>query len=701
MLVTEQLTDLIGRSKATGAVIESIARANALNLTGDLNYNTYGSKDAHGFQQVTEKFIDNFLLHAVVPEYYVKNGKNIFVGGMNKTIRDLLTASNLTNCVVKAVSLGKVEHPTKTMVDSAPHLDPKLEPAASYHIQQFKVACPNLEYDKVIDFLRKKDYVTHGYHLKDLDVTMDYSGSFSKSELVEHLINTKGFRLQGEEDDGDRTILNNDNFVGKNCLTFMESISGIVTRQKIYNKMVQMIECKSVRSGVGCHLKDWACQTGTRLAEARDAAKSRGLTRAEVTFYCEDNDIPTDEFIDRIVNRLTEYIPAVLVFATPYSATWKAYCEILKHSLVVIDRTANIGLLVYSLNEYTRKLSGHVFNNWSKDEMWILLNLTLNGVLPLDVIDVVTTTKTMMTRTMKKSGNKLMHCDKILEIAGSRYFKVHNDHTTHFTTRLVSKGGRFSYNSATVSENSTILKAAGFQEEPNCVLYLSSTSANVNTKVKGMLHKVDTLKVMLPESKRKKGPSDNDENATKIVVQAAIKIDKIRAPLLAELETKAARLKKVQDYTEQLQTRDSHHLTTLNQGKYVLHAARKVSSRYGPQYKLLLEHDDYERNIVVWGNTQVTRALDSITDESRLVLTETGSGCLMLYQHPIGSLTVTGRGRNYFGGLSVYVAIEIDIPDPEQSVNEVLSKAQVSKIWFLFPLLVQFSHSKRTNPFLF
>ena len=128
MLVTEQLTDLVGRSKAAGAAIESIARANALNLTGDLDYNKFGSKDANGFIQITEKFVDNFLLHVLVPEYYVKNGKNIFVGGMNKTIRDLLTANELSNCVVKAVSLAKIEHPTKTMLVSAPHVDPNLEP---------------------------------------------------------------------------------------------------------------------------------------------------------------------------------------------------------------------------------------------------------------------------------------------------------------------------------------------------------------------------------------------------------------------------------------------------------------------------------------------------------------------------------------------------------------------------------------------
>ena len=75
------------------------------------------------------------------------------------------------------------------------------------------------------------------------------------------------------EEDDSCTIVINDSTVGKNCLTF-------VTRQKIYNKVVQSLECKSVRSTVGCHWKDRVCQTGTRIADARDKANERGLSRA-------------------------------------------------------------------------------------------------------------------------------------------------------------------------------------------------------------------------------------------------------------------------------------------------------------------------------------------------------------------------------------------------------------------------------------
>ena len=153
--------------------------------------------------------------------------------------------------------------------------------------------------------------------------------------------------------------------VGRNCLTFMESIGGFTTRQKIYNKMVQILECKSVRSNVGSHWKDWACQTGTRLADARDKARDRGLTRTEVTFYVE-NSIPSNEFIDSVLQSITRYVPKSLLYSTPYAATWKAYCNRFMHSLVCIDRTTDIGIIVYSYNEITGNISGQVYERRSE-----------------------------------------------------------------------------------------------------------------------------------------------------------------------------------------------------------------------------------------------------------------------------------------------------------------------------------------------
>ena len=72
------------------------------------------------------------------------------------------------------------------------------------------------------------------------------------------------------------------------------------------------------------------CQKDTRLEDARDSAKSRGLTRAEVTFYT-NSIIPSDVFIDNVLHNVIRYVPKSLVYSTPYAATWKVYCATFMH----------------------------------------------------------------------------------------------------------------------------------------------------------------------------------------------------------------------------------------------------------------------------------------------------------------------------------------------------------------------------------
>ena len=145
--------------------------------------------------------------------------------------------------------------------------------AKKHYIQELRIACPNIPYNLVMQFIRNGKYNDIGFFLKDIDITMDFAGSFNKYDVIDHLTAVEGFKEEGKcSQESSRTINNNDTSVGRNCLSFMENIDGFTTRQKIYNKMVQMLECKSVRSTVGCHWKDWVCQTGTSLAYTRDKA---------------------------------------------------------------------------------------------------------------------------------------------------------------------------------------------------------------------------------------------------------------------------------------------------------------------------------------------------------------------------------------------------------------------------------------------
>ena len=109
-------SDIIGRKKSRTACLEAVIGANALNRTGATNYNAFGVKDDVGFEEATEKFIDNFLLRVLVPDYNIKDGKNIFVGSQNKMIRELLDAHGLTKCTVKAIVFAPCCSPSVEMI---------------------------------------------------------------------------------------------------------------------------------------------------------------------------------------------------------------------------------------------------------------------------------------------------------------------------------------------------------------------------------------------------------------------------------------------------------------------------------------------------------------------------------------------------------------------------------------------------------
>ena len=321
--------------------------------------------------------------------------------------------------------------------------------ATEYYFQDYKIACANVEYGSVLQFLRTKEYVQRGLFLKDIDVTMDYAGSFDRDEVIDYMVTNHDFRCLGAVEDTTKTILDNSDKVGQNCLTYMERINGMSTRSKIHNKMVQMLECKGVRDSIGCHWKDWVSQDDTRLARARDEASQRGLTRSEVTFYCQ-NDIPSDEIMEVTLKRIIQYVDASVVYTTPYTCVWNAYCDSLVHSLVVVNRTQDTALIVYSYNELTQNISGQYISKWSEREMWSLANLTLNGNLPIDLIELLHVSKT-------GKGNER------LQLSGARYFKVMSDGTNNFTTRLVSHNCVFTSFNGTESSNADLVKKAGLQ----------------------------------------------------------------------------------------------------------------------------------------------------------------------------------------------------------------------------------------------
>lgn len=645
---------LLGRSNKSTVHLEKIAKENSLNKTGSINYNKYGEKDDIGFTPCSEKFVDNFLFYVLVPDYFVTAQKHYTeVGVVNKHIRDMLTRCGLQKCKVKAISLSSLKkQPLEEELDKVyGRIKAKETGETKYHVQEFKIACADEQYSDVLAFLRSDEYKLRNIYLKDIDVTMDYSGSFDKEEVIRHLTTNKGFRMQGDQVDANRTILDNNDDVGNNCLTYMESVDGMTTRCKIYNKMVQMLESKSVRETVGQHWKDWVCQKDTRLAKARDLAKHRGLTRAEVTFYCKDC-VPDDEFMEDTLTRITKYVPATLVYSTPFARTWQAYCNTMLHSLVVVDRTRDFGLLVYSYNENTKNISGQFVEKWSEKENWCLSNSTLGAKLPVDVIEVCDRIKS--SSGVKKEKTK----DTFLGISGARYFKYHGDGSLEFTTRLVSKGGVYSWNDESKEVNLHLLENAGFVPHEYCTPYLAHVQGNKNCKVDMKLCKADILEVKLPEriSKRRRACDEiRKEQWKNITAEAAIQIQECRKPFEVAIAEKQKAMQLLDNYSSVFSDNAVIPLKDLPLGSYNVMAMRETQTQFGQKYVMLVDRDGEGNLGLCYSNKYIEAYLqENLSDAENEQIRDPKRNYLTLYNKPLAVLYITGWGRTLQRHVIVY-----------------------------------------------
>ena len=320
--------------------------------------------------------------------------------------------------------------------------------------------------------------------IKDIQLSTDHAGSFNK-EVIHYLMTNEGFCMQGH---ADRTILDNTDQVGNNCLTYMESLDGLTTCCTIYNKMVQMLGSKNV----GQSWNDWVCQKDTRLAKSRDLCKDHGLTHVEVSLSFEEY-VPTDSIIDNTLNRITQTVSPCLVYFTPFADVWRAYCDALLHSLVVIDRTRKIALIICTYNEITKNVSGQFLYCWLGNVNHHLVNDTFGSELPVDIIEVC-------DRSKARSG-KIN--DTLVNVTGARYFKraIYAERT---------KGAW--YEQRKESEHLQQLEKAGFVPHKHCtprLVYVHGDGVNRQGEIE--LVRTDILSVKVPGRQRRTTKKEQSE----------------------------------------------------------------------------------------------------------------------------------------------------------------------------------------------
>ena len=213
------------------------------------------------------------------------------------------------------------------------------------------------------------------------------------------------------------------------------------------------------------------------------------------------------------------------------------------HSLTVIDRTSDVGLIVYTYTEMTSNISGQFVEHWSDKEKWCLSNLTLSAKLPVDIIEVCDRSKAISNTGTTKPK------DVYVDISGARYFKNRKDGGSDFTTRLVSKGGIYSWYEGGKEDNAFLLEKAGFVAHENCIPYVAHVKGSKTCKVDMKLCRADILDVKLPAKERSAPEKERNEHWKDIASKATKEIRESRKPFEDAMAEKQNKLQFLDNYS--------------------------------------------------------------------------------------------------------------------------------------------------------
>jgi hypothetical protein len=101
--------------------------------------------------------------------------------------------------------------------------------------------------------------------------------------MCQYLTENFDFCYQGEYKDGYSVIVDNNSYVGKDCLTWFN----VNSRVKIYNKFICQITSPGVVKNIGNHIINFVNCPDARLKETFSSklARENGITRLEATIY--------------------------------------------------------------------------------------------------------------------------------------------------------------------------------------------------------------------------------------------------------------------------------------------------------------------------------------------------------------------------------------------------------------------------------
>lgn len=157
--------------KEQDAQLSKIIAAHCVSLCGNVNYNKYGVKSGRSFRL----YCDNFIEYVYASKNRIKNGRYRHASTAIREISSILLENGLGKCVNKCTGLGKEKYPKNPYT--------YLDRGADSIKQNFKVTTADLDLNVVLRFLESDVLHNAGMFLNDVDIAIDFAGSFDRDEV--------------------------------------------------------------------------------------------------------------------------------------------------------------------------------------------------------------------------------------------------------------------------------------------------------------------------------------------------------------------------------------------------------------------------------------------------------------------------------------------------------------------------------------
>ena len=657
---------------------------NLISDVGITNWNKYAINKEKTLKEVTSIFCDNIMLIGFVEGQYIEMDskgsiklKHFVTSFLNSYIRNTFKDNNLiltskgavtiknpmclngADCHTRTIIKNNYKEEIKKLVN-IPNSTEKLNTEnKELYVIQYKVELADLDFKDLLLKLPQvlKDLEEKNIFLKDLDITKDFKHSFNCEEVINYMLTTQNYKIEGESGNIKNGIIQKDTY-GGSCVAVLkeEEKEEITTRSKIYNKYVCQLTSAGVNYSNGNHLYSLFNSGHKRLDKAFKKAYKAGLSRIEITLYTKK--VFSYEYYEELINKFISSCGTTF-YKTPFKNTFKALEEKIKNTVLFVNLDKLIFSFGYWYNSKTRRLYGveSKFKSEDRKNLNNIINYIVAGYSfikrPCNVIKYSFKDGLfkMEHRTYIKSTG-----DTLISKGKKFYIKLKDIDNKTFKKRGLNHGD-IKFKISTKKHNHNKPPLYGIKQVKNYIKLEMLSPSKVN-KLLEKLKDIEQFKIIKENIKEETQKYNNYINK-----------------LVQEEEEKEYIKLQIQEIITQFN--NGQKLTNLETNTTInIYAYKKINTKYGESYLMLCKIDNNLNYSTYYVDGYNKAIINNNKNKLLKHSTITDTYYMGIDYKPLYKLTITGTkyiNNNKCNNYKIKTLYNLDLPVIKETKKKLLS----------------------------